>query len=474
MVSVLVFKKHKKQKEKTEKKPPSTPYEHLAHIYKHSKLALTVCIVSVISLIPLLALMQDVEVIQISESMETTLTSNSPMIMRIIFLGYTISIFAFYYASVKIRKVMQTPVMRLYRQFRDETLLVDNNITDSQILNDIAEKLELEVKPRLLLTQEDIPHIFGKREQETILVMSKKDFGSLEQDELEATLTHELWHAKSDIQIRFLEQIEIDPILVYYFAIVLLWVEGFFGLVQLAFATSTIAWPFRILISEWYPVPTPFLANPVMFALSAIPHLFSCLVVVSGLSLGLGLLKYAAFSFEQEEYYTDAMTLLTTKELIPLVCGIRRDEKGLRSCNRKFIKEYYISSEEFSMNLSEYQRMLEPAIRKKISGSAYSNKRIKQAILINKLISGYTSLRVRRKMMSFSSFSFFGLKFKLYFSPYARALDNVEKDIAKKIYEYIILHGEKFNLPECAESTESRLTDTFTVFVCLLMAGVIE
>jgi hypothetical protein len=446
----------------------STPYDYLFSVYKHSKAGYLSCVLGGISLIPFIILSKRVEVLH-RLGRETTIINNAPIALYLALILYILGIFFFYYSRIETGKIVTTPIADLFKQLNKGSINFENFIENNELLNSIAKRIGLEITPKLILTDMQTKWAFGKTERDSIILISKKDFHYSEPDELETILTHELWHLKSDIESRILSEVE-KQFIYFYIGYVTLFLGIIISLISLLLATSTISWPFRLyILGVW---PQSILGNPVMYIYSAIPHCFCGLVFyILSPTFETEFFKYSYFNLEQEEYFIDAMTLLTTKKLLALVYAILRDDKVSQLDNIKLIKNYYLDSPAFSITLSEFKKIIDPKFIKK--GYSITN-RVKQAILIDKLLRDHVELKIRRNISNFKLFNIFRFNISIYSSTYARFFNNIEKEKVKELYAYIRNHNKKFNLIECSNTINLGLNDGFIVFACLLLGGVIE
>lgn len=467
---VMVFVFHRP--EKKPKKIPSTPYHLIFHHHKHSRLGSIACIACIVSLIPILLSMQDVEVIKVSELREITITDSTPNVVRLVFLIYVFSTFPFIISYYRTKDILERPVIRQYRKIGQTTVKTSDDVFLNDLLTTLSSKIGLEKAPDVLVSKEDIrPLVLGKRGKESVVIISENHLKSLRRPELETLLTHELWHAKADIEPRFLAQVEGEYVTWYFLGMVTLFLGAFLGVLSLAFATSTIPWPFRIIVSEWWPVPVFIFGNPIAFILSALPQFFSGLVFLSSMEFGTNIFSYAGFSPEQQEYYVDSMAALTCENPRALISAIMEDLRLLGTFKEKLLNES-IESPEFSLNLADYRKILEPALLKDRPGVI--RNRIKQIRLIKRLLDEHMVLHLRKKITRFSSFGLFGLNIRFYFSPFVRALSKLDENTIQNVYDYAKQNSRRFNLRQCAKSTKLTLTDTFVVFATLVMAGIVE
>jgi hypothetical protein len=204
-------------------------------------------------------------------------------------------------------------------------------------------------------------------------------------------------------------------------------------------------------------VATIFAGTSFVFILSIIPSMVGILLILSAYSFQTSLLKFSFISREQQELFVDSMVVLTTRQPLALI-------RALKKVTHSILPES-------PFNLSEYRGLLRPRLLKDRPGLL--ENRARQVLLINLLLKDHVSLSIKREVKDFSSCGFFGRNVRLYFSPFSRALDKIDKRTVKEVYEYLRLNAQKFNLVKCAGSTGISLHETFIVFACLLMADIV-
>jgi Zn-dependent protease with chaperone function len=454
----LILKEERKAKvSKKRKEPiPSTPYQCLLHAVSVIKWCIPVCSVCIIALATLAVFARD-ELIYRVYDMEITIRNSGPFLVRGLLFMYIFALIIFLFAFKEInmpyRKLHDTIVDSMNRG----TLKKDTSSTYRSVLKRLADKLGLN-PPTLLIAKKfedwmpSVSFALAGPKEDVSIVIDEDYLSSLSKKELESILAHELWHIKAGYT-EFLLTVYERGFALYFLGTALFFVCGIMSIFAVMLASGTIPWPY--LLTDEFGMPMPLLSNPVLFVISAFPEVFGNLLIIRSLVIDPKLFMFMATDPVIEEYFADSMSGLTTEEPHALISGI--------------LKEFNASMPStVSVNITEYSNMLQPSLLKGVRLPTLRD-RIKNAFFINDLLKNEWSLQFEKGLKGFSLHDFFGFSLSLYFSPFSRTIDQMSKEKIKRIYNFIVLNSQNFNLRKCSQGTDSSLCECFAVLACLLM-----
>jgi len=326
---------------------------------------------------------------------------------------------------------------------------VENNNIIS-LLNNISKKLHLS-PIRLLVVSKDVkPPIFyyGTDEQEGTIVISEAIMNVLSKNELEAAITHEIYHARNGTSHFFAEKVTEK------------YEDLLFG-VLLFFPLAEIITLLTVGLS---------LTN---FTNYFVVTFISIIVLLPGLigtfHVGfrfIDLLQKYLPTFIQQELYADWLTVLATRRPLDLAraLGVINPLSSIRDVELAGMSKTISLKREEAVKLRNF-------LNPRIFYAEKVKERQAMLIIIDRLINSQVILEIKRIPESWSAL--LNEKSLLSMKEFSVKFDQLGEENIRKIFEYMSNHN-KFNLMECTRDLDLDSELVLNGIFALVMGGVLE
>jgi len=325
---------------------------------------------------------------------------------------------------------------------------VENNDTIS-LLNNISKKLDLSPLKMLVVSKHVKPPIFyyATDEQQGTIAISEAILSVLSKDELEAALTHEIYHARSGTSHFFIEKVTEK------------YEDLFFGIL-LFFPLAEIIMLLTVILS---------LTNLSNYFAAAV---FSIIVLLPGLigtfhigSNFINLLQKYLPTLIQQELYADWFTVLTTRRPLDLARALSLINTPGGDFEPVGLSKTISLKREEAMKLGNF-------LKPKIFFDGKVKERQAMLIIFDRLINSDVIVDIKRIPESFGWSELISEK-SLLLSEFSAKFDQLGEENIRKIFEYMSKH-KKFNLNVCTHDLDLDSELVLCGIFALVMGGALE
>jgi Zn-dependent protease with chaperone function len=300
--------------------------------------------------------------------------------------------------------------------------------------------------PRCFVTSSNKVNVLSAAmdKKENFIIFSKSVLNSLEKEEIDSVILHELWHIKNDIK-------EVTRS-------------------SLAFGDFTL----MLLFSSSPLIAFLYLFNPDLGLHVVDFFVFSILYSISYyLLLFTDVATISSYYPEYREYDADLASSLITRDASLLISALKK------MILLKFVESKFLALQFFAQNKNLEIKSWKEVLKTKLAYPwiKYQHPspflRIKFLKLIDRLINEKVSLEIKKPLKKFSAFNISLNPFFL-FSPFGKRLRRMKKEDIKAVYDYIALNSNNFNAKDCSIALKIQEEDVISFFISLLRKGTID
>lgn len=325
---------------------------------------------------------------------------------------------------------------------------VENNHATS-LLNNISKKLGLSPPTMLVVSKPVKPPIFyyGTGEQQGTIVISESILNVLSEDELEAALTHEIYHARNVTSHFFTGNVS-EKYEDLFFGILLFFLAELITLLTVGLSSTNF--------------PNFFVAAVV-----------SIIVLMPGLigtfQIGLGfisLLQKDLPALMRQEFYADWFTALTTSRPLDLAraLGAITPLSSMGDVELDGLSKMISLKREKAVKIKNF--LIQDFYAEKVK------ERQAVLVIIDRLINSQVILDIKRIPESFRWLELLNEK-SLQLSEFSVKFDQLGEENLRRIFEYLSNHNN-FNLKECTHDLDFDSELVLYGIFALVMGGVLE
>ncbi len=315
------------------------------------------------------------------------------------------------------------------------------------LLNNISKKLG---SPTILVVSKPVkPPIFyyGTGEQQGTIVISEAILNVLSKDELEAALTHEIYHARS-ATLHFSTEIITEKYEDLFFGILLFFLAELITLLTVGLSSTNF--------------PSYFVAV-IISIIVLMPGLLGTYRVGSGF---FSLLQMDLPVLMRRELYADWFTALTTRRPLDLARALG----AITPLSSMGDAELAGLSRTISLK-GEKEVKLENFLKQNFYAGKVKERQA-MLVIIDRLINSQVILDIKRIPESFRWLELLNEK-SLPLSEFSVKFDQLGEENIRKIFEYLSNHNN-FILKECTNDLDFDSEPVLYGIFALVMGGVLE